>query len=355
MSPDGRGGGDLAEVLKAALDQVNKTTKVYPTPGPDFDVSTASEKELVHFGLPVRPDMGTQHEAHAFWVGFFSPKIAFLPVVFAFPPLEALYHFNPRGAPPAGVRHEASSNWSGGYITPHDGRMFTHLYGSWHVPGVTIPAGSTQPASAFRASNWIGLDGQRRYINSSLPQIGTSSHFDTSGAQPVAVAEAWWQWWSRNNTMPPFTLPLPVKPGDEVKCMMIVVDPKTVKFLIKNETTGQVLTAFDATAPVDNSLPSGPIQLEVSGATAEWITERPDIYPTDVAYAFPDYGSVTFSDCIALPALAPGQPTDPPSGLRGARLIKMFEVREHPSRIADISLAQFVHHKGRRAIRTRYR
>ena len=51
-------------------------------------------------------------------------------------------------------------------------------------------------------------------------------------------------------------------------CSLIVVNRTTVRFFIKNQTTGDFLSPFDERPP------SAEID-KVSGATAEWILERP--------------------------------------------------------------------------------
>jgi hypothetical protein len=91
--------------------------------------------------------------------------------------------------PPAlGTRYETSPNWSGAYITPKRSRMFTEVHGSWQVPTPSPPVdgkGSPPADGDYRSSAWIGLDGQRRYLNSSLPQIGTSQFVKVVDDQPT--------------------------------------------------------------------------------------------------------------------------------------------------------------------------
>ena len=79
----------------------------------------------------------------------------------------------------ASGRRESSLNWSGAYVTPRNGRQFTEVHGRWEVPAVAVPSG-TSGSPEFRSSIWIGLDGQRRYFDSSLPQIGTAQVLNAS-------------------------------------------------------------------------------------------------------------------------------------------------------------------------------
>ena len=76
------------------------------------------------------------------------------------------------------TKFETSTNWSGAYVTSNRFKKFVQIWGFWRVPehldlpplGKTV----TRPGLPYTCSNWIGLDGQRRYFNSSLPQMGTS-------------------------------------------------------------------------------------------------------------------------------------------------------------------------------------
>jgi hypothetical protein len=141
---------------------------------------------------------------------------------------------------------------------------------------------------------------------------------------------------------PPFTLTtLAVHPGDLIMSSLIVMDPTHVKFIIVNATTGVAVSPFIVLAPsADMAHAPTPIQLEVSGATAEWIMERPTYWGSDVLYSLPDYNTVGFNECFAVAAHRSGTKRD--QNLTGARLIDMYEVREDPHRTADISMAKWV-------------
>jgi hypothetical protein len=243
----------------------------------------------------------------------------------------------------AGTHHATSSNWSGAYIMPKRGPMFTEVHGSWCVPTAAPP---DRPADGeYRCSTWIGLDGQRRYLDSSLPQIGTTQIVTVrDGYASSPTARAWWQWWVRDvDNPPPIDLKLPVKPGDCMMCSLIVVNRTTVRFFIKNQSTGKFVAPFDEPAPIAGKpavqVTEPAVQVQVSGATAEWIVERPNVWHEDKLYQWPKYGTVSFKNCLAVSAPAPGS-AGRSETLAGARLINMFEVRENPHRIADISVAK---------------
>jgi hypothetical protein len=230
--------------------------------------------------------------------------------------------------------------------------MFTQVHGSWTVPQVRIPGALELPEEAepddagaafreFRCSTWIGLDGQRRYDYASLPQIGTSQFIKiTTSGRVTTTTCVWWQWWLRDAPNPlPILLPVPVDPGDEMAASLFVIDSTHVKFLIANRTKGIVCTPFVEETPTSylpSSVRSGTAY--VSGATAEWITERPMNWHTGEVFDLPDYSMVTFRDCLVVSGQAPGvdEREEQPSG---AQLFRMYDLLKNPYRSAVVSVA----------------
>jgi hypothetical protein len=263
----------------------------------------------------------------------FSPPLSFEEGDFSFVgPLPD--NFQSAGAPTAGSRQESSLNWSGAYIMPRDGRMLTQVLGSWHVPGAAPPAGQN-PRGEYRSSTWIGLDGQRSYLNSTLPQAGTAQFFNAVG-YPLGLATiSWFQWWP----VPPVTIVgLPVAQGNRMMCWLIVLDPTHVLVILKNHTQGP-LYMFILTAPMVMFPPiPGMVRAEVSGATAEWVVERPTSLVNNQLYALPDYGQVVFQQCYAVSAPSPGW-FGRLERLIGPTLIGMFKLEQNPHRRVTISRA----------------
>jgi hypothetical protein len=355
----------LAEILAGIIDN----TSFFPVPPREFDPRRADPERLREFGLPPQPDRLTQPEQYTFWWKMFSPPLHFVKPKFSIetgarrarpilprPRLRVLPSTRfgqgrplapiagrpviaaARPVPTAGTHHATSSNWSGAHITPKLGPMFTQVHGSWRVPTASAPPAPVD--GEYRCSTWIGLDGQRRYLDSSLPQIGTTQIVTIqNGQRSEPTAKAWWQWWVRDvDNPPPIDLSLHVGPGHCVMCSIIVVNRTTVRFFIKNQTTGDFVAPFDEPAPMA-AKPA--VQVQVSGATAEWIVERPMIWHEGKLYQWPNYGTVQFQfkNCLAVSSAAPGS-AGRSETLAGARLINMFEVRENPHRIAEISVAK---------------
>lgn len=316
----------------------SKIVCVFPQTDGEYDPVKASATELQYYGIPPKPDPIREHERFTFWLRMFSGAWTFLD------PRHGDVHIlsvepatNPRPPVSPGLRHEGSLNWSGGYITPKDGRVFTQVHGQWHVPNPVrsdeLPdVGPCEPE--YRSSTWIGLDGQRRYFDSSLPQIGTAQNVEAHDGGRSHLY-AWWQWWVRKQESKPQALPLCIKANDLVMCSLVVKDPHRVTFYIRNLTTRQACNNFTAEAP--SVKPHG--QPKVSGATAEWIMERPTCEKDrHTLYVLPNYGECEFSCCHAVSAYSGGE--ERTESLLDAKLVDMHTVKTHPHRTKKISLAK---------------
>jgi hypothetical protein len=304
-----------------------------PLPPEGFDPETAPDEELERYGLPTERAMARNAAASGF-------RRAFLRRRPDGPPLRFLLARGPgAGAPPSGVRpiaalatwpSQKSVNWSGGYVAPRDGRSFVAVMGTWTVPAVSAPPGGT--AAEYRSSTWIGLDGQKFYLDSSLPQTGTLQRWVTG---PVAKAEysAWFQWWARGQDNPQQDLALPVAAGDEMRAIITVLDETTVVVALRN-VTQDAITAFFAFAPTP---------CRISGATAEWIMERPSPMGSDgwEAYELPVYTPFAFSGCVA-ESIAPGRLDLQDHDIEIARLIRMYQIDADPTSVRTISTARRV-------------
>jgi len=303
----------------------------YPLPPEGFDPSTEPEEVLRRYGLPTPEETGSNQQTADFRRAFLQPPPSGVPPRFfrllaagaTAPPTGIRSVAAPNGAWPA----QKSLNWSGGYITPRDGRSFTSVMAHWTVPEVTEPPGIG--ALDYHSSTWIGLDGQKFYRDSSLPQIGTRQRF-IPGSGPEY--RAWFQWWVRGRHLPIWFLQLPVAVRDEISAIITVLDETTVRCNLKNVTQGVFLQAFDAFAPPG---------LRISGATAEWIMERPSPLGADgwSPYELPRYTTFPFTEALA-ESKAPGRAGLQQHGLEFARLIRMYKITANPTRVRTISTAR---------------
>jgi len=301
-------------------------------PRAGFDPMAASQEELKELGFPTRPDPALQKAAYAFWRTMFTWPMQFEAFQFEIVALAKTERRSFFGQLP---RRQTSLNWSGAYITPRDGTILSEIWGKFQVPTPNLPLGGGT-GEKYRCSTWIGFDGQRRYRRSTLPQIGTAQNIDPVTGVPTTSFSAWWQWWVRDVAGVPVQLPAPtIHPGDLIMCFMQVANDRTeVSFAISNLTTSRVVQ-FTQKAPFDN----GAQRFKVSGATAEWVTERSSDPPDPTPLQLPNYGTVDFHDCGAT-AVNMNTGAMVERSLSAAKLIDMYVVKHNPERTAKISIAK---------------
>jgi hypothetical protein len=315
---------EMEEDLKARL-------HLAPQPPAGFDPLSATAVELEHFGLPRRPDPDRYEAAYGVWQRMMSQPLEIVPATFPVLTEKFDYRISAQALAlkiAASYQLETSANWSGGYITANHTGPFWMMFGSWTIPTPNQPAGA--PAGDYRCATWVGLDGLRRYSDS-LPQLGTTQRVVVGGGGTTRTVEAWWQWWIRGANYPPVPFPAPftVQIGDPIMCGLAMVSPTRVRVFIRNDTNG-LFARYDVDAPPAATL-LGAIA-ELRGAHAEWIAERPMQLGSTLLYPLADYGSVDFGDCLTI---VPAQVRD----LRGARFIRMREIRQAPLRSTIISSA----------------
>src|SRR6266511_3732746 len=163
---------------RAQLVELNASVRRFAPLHEGLNPLTAPAQDLADAGYPPRPDEVTQPELYASWNAGFGQAPTYEEVEFSLPfPEEPLSYGGSTSAALGRSHREASSNWSGAYITPRNGEMFTQVAALWYVPTVTPPPGGSLTAT-YGSSTWIGLDGQRSYFNSTLPQIGTGQFYN---------------------------------------------------------------------------------------------------------------------------------------------------------------------------------
>ena len=348
MRHEGPGRREEPVDLERVIADLARRFSGFPVPEAEFNPSSARPALLRKFGLPPRPDPAAHPALRRAWDRGFGRPMLLQPFELE-PDLvrQTRYRLFSRHREEmsfAATRFETSGNWSGAYITANRDRQFLQVWGAWTVPeNLQMPPPPLRglPGVPYVCANWIGLDGQRSYLDSSLPQIGTASTLEADG---TTTAQAWVQWWARGNTAnAPLPIGLTVEPGDEVLCVATAWDPKTVIFVMVNlSATPPTATAVMGTSP-PVTLRDGNtvVHPDIAGATAEWIMERPRVLGQTTRDSFPNYGETAFELCIAVE----GDDVDIfswfdglPQQLVGARRIRMFDVLQGPARTTFISM-----------------
>jgi Peptidase A4 family len=305
---------------------------------------------LARYGIPETPDPRTQPKLHAAWLRIFAPPLNWVP-----PVLEQL--FVEAAEPPRfqqtrlETRIQPSDNWCGALIVPHGGLQFVQVFGEWAVPTPKLPRPFDQAQAGnkhvYQSSTWIGLDGDRLYLNSSLPQVGT--------AQELAVAAngteapeyyAWFQWWARDQTALRFKKlkNVQIQAGTDVMGLIWAIDPTHVHVVFRNFAPLNQITIFRRRSP-DIQVPPNPIvQPTISGATAEWIMERPTKRKLNATKLdlFPGFSPVHFKHCVAgMARVASHHPPTAEQSLTAPRYKWMFEMaNDAPSRTRIIAMSE---------------
>jgi hypothetical protein len=336
---------DASKLMKPAPKQVGALNNQYfdYIPPPGFDPLTAPQADLATYGIVPRPDPVHQPELFHNWLRIFAPPMVFVNPKPRVRHSHSLITPNPvihQSTMDAGAsRVSTSRNWSGAFIVPTEDTMFVLVAGLWTVPSVSLPppAYLETGKNPYVCSTWVGLDGQRRYLNSSLPQTGTMQFLTVPpSAPPQTEVIAFFQWWDRETGGTFLGLTgLSVRPGDVMIGAVWAKTETTAIAYLRNVTTGHMAIVGANSAVV--TLSSGPkVELTISGATAEWILERPMVPGTKDLYPFPTYSTTTFA-CWAGAALAAGPPQSW-HDLQTARFIRMYDTLHNPTRTAFISM-----------------
>jgi hypothetical protein len=306
------------------------------TGGQEFNIlERFKEREEFHeFGLPF-PD--PRSPIYDTWQRIFGPRLTFRFAPEEFFEVLADYQLNPNvvptQAPIITTRWETSGNWSGAYIEPRNDTVFSEVSAHWTVPDLsTVP----KPNVTHSSSIWVGLDGQRLYFNSSLPQIGTTQAIDKNGNIDY---HAWYQWWERGRTnqKPRKVKAFSITAGDQIFSHVQTVNATHVIVSIAKLNPPVQFWSRKRRAPTYLAGPYSNDRPRISGATAQWVVERPMQPNSDDLFPLVDYGRVHFRRCWASVAPEPGAPSVGYQTLDGARFIRMYDRRDNPARTAMIS------------------
>ena len=337
---------DAAPRAEAAARRVT----AFAVPEQLLDPCQASPGELQRFGLPPRPDALAQPGPRRAWDRAFGQPIRLLPFVRQ-DDLQArvTYRLHPRRQKAQAVaqtRFESSSNWSGAYVSPTEGRGFVQVWGAW-----TVPDGLRVPPPPFEGRPWQGLQG------GGLDRAGTGSGATSTARCRRSARRPYLSRTARGGrkrgcsggratrmSLQLVILPLPVAPGQPVLCVLTVLDAQLVNCVAVNLGTSPVTAqAVSIVPPMAklNGEGSGTARPSVTGATAEWVVERPRDVDLPRFENFPDYGQTRFDLCLAVQGDAPNVLSllgGSPMGLEGARDIRMFDVLTGPARTEYISM-----------------
>jgi hypothetical protein len=233
-----------------------------------FEPNTATDRELLDYGYPARPDPSNAG-ALALWqravhMTRVSTDLVEKPGKFH-RPAQALQTTNAT---------TTTGNWSAVAIDGASAK-WDNIVGYWAVPNVASQAAGE--ANGY-SSMWVGLDGLNL---ADLIQDGTES--DWVGGKPSYDA------WVEVLPSAEVVLPgLPVSPGDGMYAatQYKVVSGKAYAYFY--------MTNFNTGKSVSTSI-AFPTNLKYTGQTAEWVVERTELNGT-YEHPMPRYGLAFMSD-----------------------------------------------------------
>ena len=255
--------------------------RAFSPPPKGFDPLTASPPQLLKHGFPARPDYPPLLMRY---------KQAFGQMAKRFHYIQPEFQLNKRRrrrlpAPPTvGIGNEIHQLWSGGGVFPPMGQSFRWITGEWTIPNLGAP---TQNQEYFFTS-WIGIDGDQFVPSTDLCQVGINLDVTQNGNSFSRDIAPFCEWVPG----PEVGIPnFPVSPGDTVAVTLCTAGPGSTEatVFLANITSGHG-TSFVFDAPPGVSL---------SGDSAQWVVERPEIGPNLTPALLADYGQVFFSGCQA--------------------------------------------------------
>jgi Peptidase A4 family len=318
--------GLKSAVLREGKMDTTPNFRTFKLPPPGFDIQQASDRELLLYGLPLRPNPTSHPTLAARWSRiaaqrheFITPELRPLPIRRQVDPgfIERrairesevaryiakenersrgnLILDPPTGPPKRGlgsmpiILPQTSTFWSGAYVPRPASEPIENVYGEWTVTGVnppTQPDGTYQDGT-YQCAFWVGIDGTSG--SADVLQAGTTSQCVVSGGNVTSTSVfVWTEWYSAPWQPQNFA----VTWGDQIACSVCApVDNTHGIALFNNMTTGQIVT-FGIVPPTTTPPTS------LLGNVAEWIVEDPQQL-SGAPYLFPVYGGTTFTGCTA--------------------------------------------------------
>jgi hypothetical protein len=246
-----------------------------------FNPLTATNRELLAYGLPQRPDKTASPVAYQHWEkGMLAMKTRVIDV-------EAK-PFESRNAIPTGQAETANvdgttsvsfNNWSGIAQTNklkswNNKTSFDEVVSVWNVPVAEPPFGSTPCSDGpWYEVTWNGIDG---YSNGDVVQGGSFEYWDGGGCKGSIEYFGWVEWYPSYSVLelycpgPKLTgkTPCPVSPGDDFYVVTYGAPGTSDQNVFVEDITQQ----WSGTLTL--SYVSGP---GLVGSAAEYIVERPGI------------------------------------------------------------------------------
>jgi hypothetical protein len=286
---------DAHAVLDAAtkISTSVKGVHAFPTPAKGFNALTASNRELLNYGLPQRPDKASDAKSYEHWEKAMLALKTHATDVKAKP----YSSVNMKSAglsekqDASGTTAYNSFNWSGIANTNsnkswNNKTSFTEVSSVWNVPVPNHPFGNLPCSEGpWFEVTWNGIDG---FNNGDVVQGGSADYWDGGGCGGPVETYGWVEWFPSYSILAIYcgSNLCPVGPGDDFYVVTFGAPGFAEQFVFVEDITQQWSGTFGLTYQ------SGP---GLVGSSAEYIVERPccngsNYFPLgNYVYEFFDY------------------------------------------------------------------
>jgi len=275
----------------------NGSTAIVCDPPPrGMRLDRATDEELVHYGLPPRPNPRAEPGLHALWQRTFARPLHFVVPEFGEPPEVWQSAFRPSTAT---VENTPDlSNWSGVAAGLQDNIPVNKAVAAdWNVPEV---------GNDGLCSIWVGIDGYyskdtngNYYVTTPESPTNEMSPLLQAGITCFGQADpfylAWWEWIAPGGAMNPpnpITSLVPYAGYDYSTQIWVTSDRSATLCLFAGNNLTDYASGDFVSLPI-----TAPPATTVWGSSADWIVEVPQMQD-GTRYTLPIFEPVEFSSAM---------------------------------------------------------
>jgi len=284
-----------AHAILAAAPKINTSVQgvhAFPAPPSGFNPLTATNRELLTYGLPQAPDKAANAKGYEQWEKAMlaiqacsqgkqhsaastsgQPQACHAVDVKAKP--YSSVNAKPTGLPEAANADGSTSisfyNWSGiaqtnKLKTWNKKTSFDEVVSVWNVPVANHAFGDIPCSDGpWFEVTWNGIDG---FNNGDVVQGGSLSYWDGGGCDGAIDYAGWVEWYPSYSILDIYcgSNPCPVSPGDDFEVITFGYPGTSEQFVFEEDITQQWSGTFGL------SYVTGP---GLVGSSAEYVVERP--------------------------------------------------------------------------------
>jgi hypothetical protein len=268
--------GTERSAIFASAQRVQTSVKgvtAFTAPPKNFNALTATNRELLSYGLPQAPDKDSNPAGYLHWQkAMVALKTHAVDVKSR--PYTSREMVSAGAGPKAnvdGTTFYTSGNWSGIANTNtlkkwNTKTSFDEVVSYWNVPVPNHPFGNLPCSEGpWFEVTWNGIDG---FNNGDVVQGGTADYWDGGGCGGAVETYGWVEWYPSYSVLPIYcgSSLCPTNPGDDFYAVTFGEPGTAEQFVFVEDITTQWGGTFGLTYI------SGP---GVVGSSAEYIVERP--------------------------------------------------------------------------------